>query len=158
MKGKILILGACLALSGCAYNVNPASYSVGSVGQVNRTIGAVVISVREVDIRGTQALGATTGAAAGAVAGSTIGGGFRSNALGAIGGAVVGGLAGAAAEAGMTAQKGLEYVVQTDNGNMMTMVQGSQPVLEQGARVLVLYGSPARIIADPRAPMPAPVK
>jgi len=41
-------------------------------------------------------------------------------------------------------------VVQTQNGNLMTVVQGPDPVFSTGMRVLVLYGSPSRIIADPR--------
>ncbi|MDF8360046.1 hypothetical protein [Achromobacter anxifer] len=143
---------ACLAvLAGCAPSVSPKTYSVGAVGQVNRTVAATVISVRDVDIAGTSGVGGTAGAAAGAAAGSSIGGGVRSNVIGAIGGAVVGGIAGAIAEQNMTAQRGLEYVVETSNGNLMTIVQGGDPAFAEGQKVLVLYGAPARIIADPRA-------
>jgi len=70
--------------------------------------------------------------------------------LGAIGGAIAGGLAGAAIENSATQQTGLEYVVQTENGNLMTLVQGSDPPFTIGQKVLVLYGSPSRIILDPR--------
>lgn len=44
----------------------------------------------------------------------------------------------------------MEYVVQTENGSMMTVVQGAAPSFAQGDKVLVLYGSPSRLIADPR--------
>ncbi len=47
-------------------------------------------------------------------------------------------------------------VVQTENGNLMTVVQGPDPVFSTGMRVLVLYGSPSRIIADPRNPKATP--
>jgi outer membrane lipoprotein SlyB len=70
--------------------------------------------------------------------------------VGAIGGAVIGGLAGAAIESSATQQKGLEYVVETENGNLMTIVQGTNPAFMEGQRVLVLYGTPSRLIADPR--------
>jgi len=143
-------LGAALTLTACAPNVSPNSYSVGAAGQVNRTVAATIISVRPISIAGTAALGGTTGAAAGAVAGSSIGGGARANVLGAIGGAIAGGLAGAAIENSATQQTGLEYVVQTENGNLMTLVQGSDPPFTIGQKVLVLYGSPSRIILDPR--------
>jgi len=139
-----------LSLCGCAANVNPNSYSVGSVGQVNRTVSAIVISVRDIDIAGTSGLGATTGVALGATAGSGMGNSGRSNVAGAIGGALVGGIVGGAMEQGMTQQKGVEYVVETQNGNLMTLVQGAEPRFHEGERVLVLYGSPARIIVDPR--------
>ncbi|OZI75199.1 hypothetical protein CAL22_08705 [Bordetella genomosp. 12] len=145
-----LLASTLLALAGCAHNVNPNSYSAGSVGQVNRTVGATIVSVRDVDILGTSGMGATAGGLGGAVAGSAIGGGVRANVLGAVGGAVVGGLIGAAAESSATQQSGVEYVVQTDNGNLMTLVQGASPRFETGAKVLVLYGNPSRVIADPR--------
>jgi len=44
----------------------------------------------------------------------------------------------------------MEYVVETSNGNLMTVVQGAETILSVGSHVLVLYGSPARIIIDPR--------
>ena len=148
----LAVLGvATIALVGCASNISPKTYSVGSVGQVNRTVSATVISVREVDVAGTTGGGGTAGTAAGAVLGSSAGGNdSRSNIVGAIGGAVVGGLAGAAIEANATKQKGMEYVVETENGNLMTIVQGADTVFAEGQKVLVLYGSPSRLIADPR--------
>jgi len=153
MKNTFAILGtAIVLLGGCAANISPQTYSVGSVGQVNRTVAATVISVREVDVAGTTGVGGATGTAAGAVVGSGAGGNnTRGNIVGAIGGAVVGGLAGAAIEANATKQKGMEYVVETENGNLMTIVQGTDPVFTTGEKVLVLYGYPSRLIADPRA-------
>ena len=67
--------------------------------------------------------------------------------IGAIVGAVVGGLAGAAVEKSAVVKDGHEYVVQTSNGALLTLVQGGEPFVE-GTKVIVLYGSPARIIAD----------
>lgn len=130
--------------------ISPKNYSVGSVGQVNRTVSATVISVRQVDIAGTTGLGGSAGTATGALVGSAAGNNARANIVGAIGGAVVGGLAGAAIEANATKQKGMEYVVETENGNLMTIVQGTDTVFAEGEKILVLYGSPSRLIADSR--------
>ena len=149
MTRKVLLVAIAL-LAGCVANISPNAYSVSSVGQVNRSVAATIISVRDVDVSGTTGTGATVGVAAGATAGSAIGGGARANILGAIGGAVVGGLAGAAMERNATKQTAVEYVVQTVNGNLMTIVQGTDPRLAEGDSVLVLYGSPSRLIADPR--------
>jgi outer membrane lipoprotein SlyB len=152
MKRLMVLVAALLSLTGCASNISPQTYSVGSVGQVNRTISGTVISVREVNVAGTSGTGGTAGSAAGAVLGSSAGGSdSRSNIVGAIGGAVIGGLAGSAIEANATKQKALEYVVETENGNLMTIVQGKDTVFSEGQKVLVLYGSPSRLIADPRA-------
>ncbi|MER1940447.1 glycine zipper domain-containing protein [Castellaniella sp. FW104-16D08] len=148
------LLAFTLVLTGCASNISPNAYSVSSVGQVNRSVAATVVSVRDVDVTGTVGVGATTGVAAGATAGSAIGGGTRSNILGAIGGAVIGGLAGAAIERNATEQRAVEYVVETSNGNLMTLVQGPTPRFAEGNKVLVLYGSQSRLVADPRHSTP----
>lgn len=145
-----LIMLVTLVVSSCAANVSPDTYSVGSVGQINRTVAGAVVSARQVTIDGTTGGGALAGGGAGAIAGSSLGGSGRANAIGAIGGAVVGSIAGAAVERGASRQVGMEYVVQTINGNMMTVVQGVTPAFTVGQSVLVLYGSPARLIADPR--------
>jgi len=149
----LTIIGAiAIALAGCASNISPQTYSVGSVGQVNRSVSGTVVSAREVDVSGTTGVGGGAGTAAGAVVGSAAGGSnSRGNIVGAIGGAIIGGLAGSAIEANATKQKGMEYVVETENGNLMTIVQGIEPIFLEHQKVLVLYGSPSRLIADPRA-------
>ncbi len=147
----LALLGIALVVGGCTQNISPTAYSVGSVGQVNRTISAVVISAREVDVTGTNAMGASAGALAGGAAGSGLGGAnARGNIVGAVGGAVIGGLIGAAIESNVTKQKAIEYVVETENGNLMTIAQGDETIFVVNQRVLVLYGSPSRLIADPR--------
>jgi len=150
MRSALLAAALACAAAACAPDVRPDSYSVGNVGQVNRTVGGVIVSARPVSIDGSRGGGAMAGGAAGAVAGSQIGGSDAAGAVGAIGGLVVGAIAGAAIERGTSATTGIEYVVETTNGNLMTVVQGAEPSLAAGQRVLVLYGSPARVIADPR--------
>lgn len=145
-----VICVAIASLVGCASNISPTSYSVGSVGQVNRTVAGRVISVRPVEINGTTGAGGTVGGALGATAGSGLGSGGRANAAGAIAGAVVGAVAGAAIEQSATRQSGFEYVVQTENDNLMTIVQGANPTFAVNDKVLVLYGAPSRLISDPR--------
>lgn len=148
---RLSIFALALLVLGCTPNVRPDSYSVGSVGQVNRSISGVVVSARQVHIDGSQGGGAAAGGAMGAVAGSQVGGSDAAGAVGAIGGLVVGAIAGAAAERKLSEQTGMEYVVETSNGNLMTVVQGADPIFASGDNVLILYGSPARVIADPRA-------
>lgn len=151
LSTSILIAAFTLAAYGCASNISPQTYSVGSVGQVNRTVSGIIISARQVDIAGSASVGAGAGTATGAVVGSAAGGNnSRGNIVGAIGGAIIGGIAGAAIEANATKQKGIEYVVETENGHLMTVVQGLDLTFNPGQKVLVLYGSPSRVIADPR--------
>jgi len=140
---------ALALLAGCQRNVSPDTYSVGSVGQLNRATRAVVVSARAVNISGTQSgLGAMTGAAAGGIGGSQIGrGGGTAAAI--LAGVAVGGIAGAMAEEAATGQIGTEYIVETENGLLMTLVQGAIPYFPIGQKVLVIYGSQSRIIAVP---------
>ena len=153
MKFYSLLIGVTVVgLIGCVAAPSPQTYSVGSVGQINRTVAATVVNAREVGVAGTTSVGGGVGTAVGAVVGSVAGGkNARGNIVGAIGGALVGGLAGASIEANATTQRAVEYVVETENGNLMTLVQGGDPVFFAGQKVLVLYGSPSRLIADTRA-------
>jgi outer membrane lipoprotein SlyB len=89
-----------------------------------------------------------TGAAAGGIVGSQIGRG-GGNAAAILAGVMIGGIAGAVAEDAATRQTGTEYVVEAENGLLMTLVQGSDPPFTNGQKVLVMYGSPVRLIAAP---------
>lgn len=147
--GMAVAVALSVALAACTRDISPDSYSVGAVGQVNRAVGGVIVSARPVDVEGTRSgLGAGAGAVAGGVAGSTIGGSTEANIIAAVGGAVAGGLAGAAIEESATRQTAMEYVVEAENGALLTVVQGGSP-LPIGLKVLVIYGSRARIIPKP---------
>lgn len=150
MRQLLLSVALLVSLAGCANTTDPSTYSVGSVGQVNRSVPGVIVSVRPVTINANSGAGAGVGGVAGAVAGSSIGGGTRAHALGAIGGAVAGALVGAAIEQGNSQLSGMEYVVSTTNGSLLTITQGAEPSYRENDRVIILYGSPARLIKDPR--------
>jgi outer membrane lipoprotein SlyB len=150
LKARMAItLGVLALLAACQRDISPDSYAVGSVGQVNRTVRGVVISARPVNIGGSQSgLGIGVGAAGGGLAGSALGKG-SGNGLAVLGGVIAGGIAGAIAEDAMTRQTGIEYVVQTENGALLTIVQGPQPAFSITQKVLVIYGNQARVVADP---------
>lgn len=150
MKKLGIVFTLVLSLIGCANTTDPSTYSVGSVGQVNRSIPGVIISSRVVTINANTGTAGAVGGVAGAVAGSSIGSGSRANALGAIGGAIAGAMIGAALEHGRSQHQGMEYVVSTANGNLLTITQGYDPQFQETEKVIILYGSPARIIKDPR--------
>jgi len=138
-----------LTLCSCAPNVSPDSYGVGAVGNVNRAVKGTVVSARKVNINGTNSgAGALAGGAAGGVAGSAIGNNGRTNAIGAIGGVVAGAVIGATIEEAATKQTGMEYVVQTENGALLTVVQADDTQLAEGQKVIVLYGARSRVIPD----------
>ena len=85
-------------------------------------------------------------AVAGGVAGSTIGHGRSANTLGAIGGAAAGMLAGNMIQDSMMKQGGYEYIVRTDNGQTISVTQGTDVLLGAGQRCMLINGNPSRII------------
>ena len=151
MNRPALILCAALAASGCARNLDGASYDGRGVGEAVATEMGTVRSARPVTVEASEygggtGLGSTIGGVAGGLAGSTIGDGSGRFAA-AIGGALLGAVLGAAVEQDAARQTATEYVLQLQDGSMVTIVQGG-PVIAPGRPVFVqvpTYGR-ARIV------------
>ncbi len=145
----VLMIGVLAFAAGCRTH-SASSYSRNEMGRASFVDSGTVLSVRIVDIEGTNSgIGTATGAAAGAVAGSYIGGDVRSNILGAIGGAVVGGAVGYVAEEAITSGQAFEVTVRNDNGQVFAVVQDSNENLMPGDRVLVMdNGQSVRVVRD----------
>ena len=78
-----------------------------------------------------------------AIAGATIGSVFP------VVGTLIGGVAGALTEEALTKQTGMEYVVKTGNGSLISVVQSDDVPFEIKQHVIVVYGTRSRIIDDP---------
>ena len=148
MKRILSAVLTAILLAGCADNINSDHYSTSQTGKVSTVSQCTVRSVRQVGVNDNSGAGTMIGGLAGGLAGSTIGHGHSSNMLGAVGGALLGGLAGSAAEKGLTSQTGLEYIVELDNGQVISITQGTGQALGVGQRCLVLFGSTNRVIAQ----------
>lgn len=136
-----------LPLAACTSDISSSHYSTSSVGTVVQTMGGTVVSVRPITVSSEDNnAGTLIGGAMGGVAGSQIGGGDTAHILGAVGGAVIGGIAGNAAQRGLSSQSGYEYVIRLDNGNMVTVTQGTDILLNPGQRCYVSLGHPARVV------------
>ena len=142
----MLVLPLALMLNACTSRIGANEYATPSTGQVNRALKGTIVSVRQVQVQSDNNAGMLLGGAAGGVAGSMIGGNDAVHVLGAIGGAVLGGMAGDAAQGALSNQGGYEYVVQLDNGNLVTITQGNDVLLTPGQKCIVLYGKQARVI------------
>ena len=142
----LLLLPLALIISACTSNIGANQYDTDAVGDVSRALKGTAVSVRAISVSSDNGAGTLIGGAAGGVAGSMIGGSDTAHILGAIGGAVVGGIAGNAAQEGLSRQSGYEYVIELDNGSMVTVSQGNDVLLNPGQRCLVLYGKRARVI------------
>jgi len=121
-----------------------------------------VVSIREVGLRGAgggSGQGALMGGLLGAVGGGAIGG-FTSNSLGgglvgALLGAVGGAIAGSIADGQRGGGRGIEVVVQRDDGQQTTVAQRDDGDVQLGDRVQIVqdYQGVAKVVRDnSRAP------
>ena len=146
-------LAVVVGLGACAPSLPPDSVTTRQVGEVSQVERGTVLQARAVTVERSEenlGIGTVAGAGIGGIAGSAIGGDVRFNAIGAIAGAVIGGLIGGAVEDEVSSQTGIEYVVELDEGGIITVVQGDESPLSPGTRVLFIedYSGGARVVAD----------
>jgi outer membrane lipoprotein SlyB len=146
LKMMVLLLSSMTALSSCARQISSDVYTSRQVGEVSTTYAGCIRSVREVcmeegDKLEDNTLGMAGGGVVGGVAGNAIGkGGLVPTALGAVAGAV----AGTFIEKKLKQQMALEYIVQLENSNMITVVQGQDQVFDIGQPVYVIISQSGR--------------
>lgn len=152
------VLLAVLALAACGNRYSPDEYNTRAVQQANRASQGVVLGFRAVRVASDGNTGTAAGAAAGGAVGGAIGAPDRvASALGAVGGALVGGLLGTAAERMAASADAFEYIVRKSSGDLVSVTQRDLVPLPVGARVLVIEGAQARIVADYTLPVQVPV-
>lgn len=157
-KTKLIIaIPLALTVGACSTNLSPNSYDQRAVGQVNRVERGTIESYRWVQIeRQNSGVGTVAGAGIGAAAGSTIGSGRgrgAENIIGAIGGALLGGLIGNSIEKSGSKKGGFEYLIRTESGALVSLVQQDSNPLPEGAPVIITFsGSRSRVVFDHNAP------
>lgn len=143
------MLAVALALAGCGSRFTADEYATRAVQQANRVSQGVVVGFRPVRITADGAVGAAAGAAAGGAVGGAVGAPDRvMAAIGAVGGAVAGGLLGTAAERAAGNTDGIEYIIRKTDNALISVTQRDLAPLPVGARVLVIEGNQARVVAD----------
>ena len=147
-KNLTVFLLMVLVFSGCSLH-SGSTYERSEMGSPEYFKKGVILSVREVEIKGTESgVGAAAGATAGGLAGSTLGGNTATRALGALGGAVVGGLVGHATENLITGGTASEFIIQPDKGEPYAIVQVNDQELKAGERVLIMDSGKVRGVRD----------
>ncbi len=137
-----------LGIYGCSMH-SGSTYERNEMGSLEHFTKGVIISIREVKIKGTESgAGAVAGATAGGLAGSTLGGNTATRTLGAVGGAVIGGLLGHATEDVITSGTASEFIIQPDKGEPYSVVQVNDEGLKAGERVLIMDSGKVRIVRD----------
>ncbi len=152
MRNKLILpfLSILILFQASCFPLHSGStYDRGEMGEPQSFTKGVIISVRDVTIKGTESgVGVAAGAAAGGLAGSQIGDDSTTSLIGAIGGAVVGGLVGAKAEEVVMQDSAVEFLVQPDVGEPFAFVQVNEEELKAGERVLIINSDKMRIVRD----------
>jgi outer membrane lipoprotein SlyB len=156
LLGLLAPLVLAVTLGACNDNgVQPGVVQTSAAGGYRGEAGRVV-AIREVPLRnggsgmndGTL-VGGGVGAAGGAIAGAAIGGTAGSAILGGVLGAVGGAVVGTAVDQNAT-RRGIEVVVQKDDGSQVTIAQRDDGDVQMGDRVVIVYNSNgvARAVRD----------
>ena len=149
---KIILFSILLGvLSGCSQRSlhSGSVYESGEMGSPNYFKKGIILSVRDVMIKGTESgVGAAAGAGVGGLAGSTLGGNTATRALGGLGGAVIGGIVGHKTENMITGGDASEFIVQPDKGEPYSIIQVNNEELKPGERVLIIESGKLRIVRD----------
>lgn len=140
-------LGCMMA---CTHNVSPNTYEACEAGVASEVVSGVVIGKRpvKIDANNNSGVGELAGAGIGAVAGSSMSSHSRGSLAGAIGGAILGGVVGNSVTKAVSTHKAYEYIINLNNGSTISIAQVQEAEFEMGQRVLVIYGSMTRIVAD----------
>ena len=142
----LLALTAGLGLAGCAPAYTNSTYSGADIGRSATVSFGVIVSMRAVVVQGGgTGVGTVAGAVAGGIGGSFIGGGGRANALGALGGALIGGIAGTVIENGANQRQAVEFIIQEDSGQTISVVQSNEENFRPGDRVVLTRGARTRL-------------
>ncbi len=127
----VLISILTLALTACAgpnpYGNATENYSESESNQPMHVSNATVLDVQPVTIDSDgNVVGKVAGGLIGGIAGSSVGSG-RGSAAAAVAGAVVGGIVGTTADKLYNKANGVQITVQTDNGQVHSIVQEVNP-------------------------------
>lgn len=145
---KVISFFVCVMLTACAQDINSNSYSASAVGQTDSVEHGVIVSVRAVDIQGSDSpVGMIAGGTAGGFAGSTIGHGGGS-VLAAVGGALAGAFLGNFTQKELTELTANQYFIKMNSGKTISVIQGKENPLTVGQHVSVIFGQVTKIIPD----------
>lgn len=143
------LIPLALITTACTQSMSPQRYDSHAVGEARRVERGVVDSYRWVEINSQSGVGTAVGVGVGAAAGSTIGNGGAENVIGAIGGALLGGLLGNSIDKSAGRKSGFEYMIRTESGSLISIVQQDRHPFAEGTPVMVVFSRDrSRVILD----------
>lgn len=144
----LIALPLALSLGACSYSTGSSYYDSYDVNQVQRVDRGVIESWRAVTVQTEKKVGKHVGIGLGALAGSEIGGRGAGGVAGAILGGLLGGALGRDVDKSAGRKEGFDYVILTEDGDRISLVDISDQPLPVGAPVLISYGNRTRIQLD----------
>ncbi|AIT09764.1 membrane protein [Candidatus Francisella endociliophora] len=144
ISASILLLA--LFLTNCSSS--GPSYSANSIGQVSQVEQGKVIDIQQVNIKGSDSIGARVGGLAGGLGGALAGSGNMVTSIaGSISGALVGGVAGGATEKAVTSSKAYQFAIKLDNGKTIAVLQQDDNGIKVGDKITIyMSGNNTRIV------------
>ncbi|APC90898.1 MULTISPECIES: hypothetical protein [Francisella] len=143
----ICTLLLCFLLTNCTSSA--PSYSANSIGQVSQVEQGKIIDIQQVNIKGSDNIGAQLGGLGGAFGGAFAGAGagMLTSIAGSIGGAIVGGIAGGVTEDAITSSKGYQFTIKLHSGRIIAILQEDKHNLNIGDQVTIyMSGNNTRIV------------
>jgi len=150
VRGGCPLVFSMLLLAGCT-TASPDLVQRGDVQRLASVEEAVIVSIRPVQIDGSQSgAGSAVGAVIGGVAGSGVGGRREGLVVGVLG-AFAGAVAGNAIERAATREDALEILLQFTGGERRAIVQarGSEGMAPGDRVTLVTTGAKTRVTKAP---------
>lgn len=146
MKKIVFAILMAFGLTACGIGNTNTTYERYDIGQQGTVSYGTIINMSVINTAGTSTVGTLGGAVAGGAAGSMIGGNTAVNIIGGVGGALLGGMIGNAAESAITKDTAIEFIVQKQNGQIVSVVQSNELNLRVGDYVmLITTGGTTRI-------------
>ncbi|MFW6027873.1 MAG: glycine zipper 2TM domain-containing protein [bacterium] len=109
-------------------------------GYPQRDGTGTIVDAYEVTVRSDGRGGAVVGAVAGGATGAALGGDTGGSIAGGLIGAVIGGVLGSEIEKSAGSHRGVEYVIDMDYGETITVIQDDSRYYRPGTRVRVYFG------------------
>lgn len=159
MIRMLIVLAAAAGLAACS-TTSPDVVQRGDAQKLSTVREAVVLSVRDVTVDGSQSgVGAATGGVVGGALGSTRGGGGGTTVAIATVGAVAGAVLGNVIERTATNEAAVELLLELRGGERVAIVQAKgQDSFQSGdAVLLVTSGGRTRVTKAPAGVPAAPV-
>ena len=152
MKNIITTVFIILFLSSCS-STSPTNVKTSDAQKVNAVEYGTIKTSLPVKIKGEgNWLGATAGAMIGGLLGTQVCGekeviGTKCQDIGVVFGAIGGAAAGTVIQAALGNHDGFQYVVDIDDSDKdSAFVQGDKTPLDNGQRVIIIYGKDVRLL------------